>query len=459
MNKSFNLYGSIEVEKNICKYRIELSKAPNLLSEKAAEEELKSGLFAWGDNQQMVVAPMSVKFLNHFLVIYYNLKGHYPLSMLKEVPLEEKLQYFFSVIELFRNLEKIPFTTERLNFVVDPSVEQVKILFFETQNLEVYEKDNEPVKTLRDILASSFTIQDNFIALPKRVDFIEPSSVNIKFVETLFKLDTIDDIYFLVEKTKLEIEMDNLNEKENEDETISVKGKKKKLKNKKPKVEKAVPQKYGAQGRNKPQDKKRFDKKMLVLLALVPIFLVTYFGFNLYIKASNTQEIDANQDISENFLKNEFEDVLLKSYQAVYNNNIEEAYKLLSQLNTTTVDDINLLIEVYYRSNKSSELLDKYPNVANNFINYLVANDLIFSVSDLTSGMKTVNPYIEFEKAVAKSNYEKVLALKPEVEMNARREQQVLTAYIGLGKTQEAMEFANQTKNPDLIKQAANSLK
>jgi len=89
----------------------------------------------------------------------------------------------------------------------------------------------------------------------------------------------------------------------------------------------------------------------------------------------------------------------------------------------------------------------------------LVANDLIYNVADLTSGMQTVNPYIEFEKAVAKNEYEKVLALKPEVEMNARREQQILTAYLGLGKTQEAMDFANQTKNPDLIKQAANSLK
>jgi len=344
VNKSFNLYGSIEVEKNICKYRIELSKVPNLLSEKDAEQELKTGLYAWGDNQQMVVAPMSVKFLNHFLVIYYNLKGHYTLNMLKEVPLEEKLQYFFSVIELFRNLEKIPFSTERLNFVVDPSTEQVKILLFETQNLDVYKKDNEPVNTLRDILASSFTIQDQFIALPKRADFIEPSSVNIKFVETLFKLDNIDDIYFLVEKTKLEIEMENLKEKEIEDELITVKGKGKKLKNKKPKAQKNVPQSYGIQGRKKAQDNKRFDKKTFILLSIIPVFLVAYFAFNLYIKANNTQEINANQDISENFLKNEFEDMLLKSYQAVYNNNIQEAYKLLSQLNTTTVDDINLLI-------------------------------------------------------------------------------------------------------------------
>ena len=67
--------------------------------------------------------------------------------------------------------------------------------------------------------------------------------------------------------------------------------------------------------------------------------------------------------------------------------------------------------------------------------------------------MKTKNPYIEFEVAYMTEDFKTMLTYLDKIEINGRKEQQVIDAYLALGELDNAREFANKVGNPDLIKQ------
>lgn len=458
MNTSFNKKGSLEFEKNFCKYRIETAFIPQIADTAELKEELKQGIYEWKDDSEHLVSIMNAEFLNHFLVIYYNVANLQPITYLKQLDFKEKITYFKSLINLFKKYEEIPFVLEKLNFFVDPLEENVKIIFYETPSLTVYDKSVKPETFLRNLICSTFTYQDEFTGLPKRADFINPSERNINFVRDFFQLDNLEDMYFLIEKHSIEFTVESIEEEPFEE--IADKKKKKSIKSKKaPKVQKNKISQHNRQHNTKQQNKK-IDKKIIGII----IAIVGALGFYLYMTvATSTNDtevvINADQPKSENFESpEEIQNEILKAYQAIYKNDVEGAYKILSVQEKLSVDDIPVLIEVYYRYNKLSELLDKKPNVADDVINYLIANDSLSSIIDLTVDMQTKNPYIEFEKAVINGNHKEVLKLKDEISLNGRRDAIIVNAYLSLNDVPNALKFANETKNPYLIKTVTDSM-
>lgn len=456
MYKHFNKLGNIEVVNNIMKYRIGIENVPEA-DKNIIENELKKKYLSVEND--VFVNPMQIEFMNRFLVIYYNMEHLHTFDRLREFKLMQNIPYYLSLVELGKLHETgLRFSWERLNFVIDEYQEKVRIVFVETPSLKLYEQSDtrNVIEFVRDMIISTLTLQSTFLTLPKRHDFLDASERNVAFVERLYKIENLDDMQMYLETVALDLEQNVSLTEAAEDEP---KVKTQKIKKSKPSKKKNSPKKQPMKKQN--QNNKRFDKKILILLGILPFVFGFYFFAMSTGKTTNEAEksIDASKPITETFSLDTENKKVLEAYQAVYNSDFQTAYELLNSLEKKEIskDDINLLIDVYFKNEKSAELLDLYPNVANVYIIYLVKNNLITKLEEYTEGMTTENPYILFEIAYLKNDYETVLLNKDKVDLNARRESQIVTAMLATGALQEALEFANSTGNPELIKQVESA--
>lgn len=456
MYKHFNKLGNIEVVNNIMKYRIGIENVPEA-DKNIIENELKKKYLSVEND--VFVNPMQIEFMNRFLVIYYNMEHLHAFDRLREFKLMQNIPYYLSLVELGKLHEDgLRFSWERLNFVIDEYQEKVRIVFVETPSLKLYEQSDtrSVVEFVRDMIISTLTLQATFLTLPKRHDFLDASERNVAFVERLYKIENLDDMQMYLETVALDLEQNISLTEEVEDEP---KVKTQKVKKSKQIKKKSSQKKYTTKKEN--QNNKRFDKRTLIMLGVLPFVFIFYFLAMSMGKPTNEAEkpVDASKPVTETFSMNTENKKVLEAYQAVYNSDFQTAYELLTSLDTKDIskDDINLLIDVYFKNEKSAELLDRYPNVANVYIIYLVKNNLITNLEEYTKGMTTENPYILFEIAYLKNDYETVLLNKDKVDLNARRESQIITAMLGTGALQEAIEFANSTGNPELIKQVESA--
>lgn len=467
MYKHFNKYGNIEITDNILRYRISLDYL-GTDDEKKIENELKQKLIEV--EKEIFITPIDIKVVNRYLVIYYNMEHLMSFDRLREFTLLENIPYFLSLVDLALEYEKGNiFSWERLNFVVDEFSKSVKVIFFETNTLKVYDKKVDIIKTVKDMIISSLTRQNTFLTLPKRHDFIDASEENVQFVERLYKLENLEDIQYFLETESLNLEQKEYSITDFQDEDINTNKKEKviKLNPKKNKKTKKASQlnvnKVTKSNHSSKNNKvKRFDKNVITLFIAVGILFIVFIYSKFTSNEPTEPMIQYNEEISNTFtaktnpLNNSESSQILEAYRLVYNSHIEEAYDLINTLptNEISVDDVELIIDIYFRNNKAAEMLDKYPNLANNFITYLISKNEITNLPDYVEEMQTENPYIQFEVAYLKNNSEEVLLYKDQVQMNARRESQIVDAYINTGKYKEALEFARNTNNPDLITRA-----
>ena len=66
--------------------------------------------------------------------------------------------------------------------------------------------------------------------------------------------------------------------------------------------------------------------------------------------------------------------------------------------------------------------------------------------------IKSNHPSIRFEQEYAKKNYQAVIQLQDKVTLDQRRRKAVVTAYLELGQVDQAKQFANKFRDPELSK-------
>ncbi|MEK5105015.1 hypothetical protein MKX83_24040 [Cytobacillus sp. FSL M8-0252] len=459
MYKSFNKLGSIEIEGNQLKYRIATQEI-NVEDPKEIEKDIKRNLVKLDEEKDNYLLPFDIQTINRYMVLYYDLSHTYSLEYLREISLKEKLPYFLSLVEIAKSERKnIYVLWDRMNFVLDKYEKKAKVILFETDHLKIYERENN-LKSVVDIMTYAMTTLNKVLGLPKRNDFIDTSPDNINFIETIFRLDNLDDLSMYIETLMIDLE-----EKENEIEEVPQKSflkntrlpKRKKENEKKPKYKKTE------QKKRKPVDKNNkmmklgvgfFAFTMLVYL-LLPVLLPSSDGS----KGEKEQEIISVEDLDTGkdvFASSEkYNNNLVSAYRKAYNSDYKDAYKLLSNIPKKELSnsDIPLLIKVYNESGKLGSLLDEMPILAGNVITFLLTNDKLESLPEIASTMETKNPYIEFEVSYMMEEYETMLSYMDKIDINGRKEQQIIDAYLALGEKEEARKFANNVGNPDLIKQ------
>lgn len=462
MYKSFNKLGNVEIEGNILKYRIATQEI-NTEDEIEIEKSLKRVLQNTNDHS-IFLLPFDIKTINRYMVLFYDLSSYRGLDYLRELELYEKIPYFLSLIKIAKaeNLN-IRVLWDQLNFVVDRHEQTLKALYFETDTLKVYE-DKDAFKSVVDFMIMSMTTLNKVISLPKRNDFIYTSEENITFVETIFRLENLDDLYMYIESLAIELEMNESENKEEKTEKNSKLFKKFTKEKKKKSTKKTVPT-YRKHKKNDTKTKKADPNKKMMKMSF--IFVGFALGLLLLLPIISPEEKPEEVKLTkeeingkDSFFKEskKYDGELVTAYRKAYNSQYKDAYSILSQVpkNSLSSFDVPMVISVYNNVNKLSVLLEEVPSLASTVVTFLLADedtDQSEKLNEINDAMEVKNPYIQFEVFYSEGNYKEMLKIKDKLEMNGRREQQILDAYLSLGKISDARNFANESGDPNLIKQ------
>lgn len=409
----------------------------------------------------------------------YDVSHYYPMDRLREYnDFKDKLPFFYSILELASQQEKgeIDIIWERINFLIDEVEKNVKVMMYSTKDIENYVSDHKPlVEIVKSIIISTVTILNDTERLPQRKDFIfSEDETSIDFVEQLYPLTSISDIRMLIDSFALDFEESNEVESSDEAESIPTKKKffsKDKLKPKKKNIE--PPQKpqrnkkiktinRNTNDTNKKKMKKGDRNLLIAGIVMVLCIMVSFITPDSSSKPEAKKSIPTEHyklDEKSSYFKGTeskaVQNAIVRAYRLAYNQNYQDAYKAIQPIDKRDLSsaDLQLVIDVYFTQKKIAVLLDEAPvkEVANEIILFLIKEDKIDALPELTKGMKSNNVYIDFEKAYVTGDYEKVISLMDKVEINGRKENQIVEAYLELNRVDDANKFAQKVGNPDLF--------
>jgi len=481
ITKTFNKYGNLEISGSTIQYRLPTEHFSSD-SDLEIHRSIKRGIH---DNPsgKYLIEPIEVKNSGRYTLINYNVEHYSSLDRLREIAFEDKINYYFSLIDIGLSVENnsLDIVWDRLNFAIDEIEEIVKVMIFKTDYVAIFDNNNLTVfENIRNLIVLSLTDLNEVYALPKRANFIfNTDELSIKFVQEMFALNSLKDLRMLLETVELDLEEENIEEAQvssptekkgffrKKDITNTETSKKKKVKKEKAVVQRV--QSYSTKNNKKKNN--RIDKKTKVMLVSI-VLLLSFWGISQLILGSGgsknaTYAINPKKEkmATSTYFKDSNKEAVQKSivraYRLTYNQNYKDSYKILSSINKRDLSftDIPMVIEVYYKQNNLAALLDEAPiqDVSNEVIAYLVKIDKLDELPDIATKMKTKNPYIDFETAYLKEDYKTVISLVDSVEINGRKEQQIVNSYIQLNRFDDATKFAQQVGNPDLIKQIEGS--
>lgn len=472
-NVTFNKFGNLSFSGRDATYRI---PTEHLKSDDVTEIERSIKRVAIGHPlEHQLLVPKEIYNEGRYSLLKYDLNQLDLFDKLIEFSLREKLEYFRSLISIAQEEKRknIKVVWENVNFVVDRHEQNIKVLMYETSSIPVFsDEDMNIVQRVKEMILLSLTRLQKIVSLPKMVDLLEQDETNREFCQSLYHYDNLEDILYLIEETELkylEEEKEEEEEEENEKTKRKLFKKKEKTTKKKPtkpnKQKKVTP--VYASPHNKKKKSNRFDKKTLMLLLAGVAIFILYIGTEFMAGAGDskqntfqevqTQTNDATSAYFKSSDNKAITSSLLRAYRSFYSGRQKDAFTILETINKRDLDvsDLPLVIAVYDAENALAALLDDnpVPEMANEVITYLIKTDRLNRLSEVASEMETSNPYIEFEIAYLNNDYKKVVELKDMVELNGRKEGQIVDAYLQLGQVQEATEFAQTVGNPDLFKQ------
>lgn len=467
----FNKHGNMMFSGNDAIYRI---PTEHLKSDNDLEIERSIKRFAVGHPlEHQLMTPDEVTSEGRYTLLKYDLNQLHAFDRLFEIPLREKLDYYRSLVAfaIEEKRKTLQVSWESSNFIVDTHEKNIKVLLYQTDTIPIFrDNDISIVQRVKELMLISLTRLQKIVSLPKFVDLLEQDQINREFCQSLYQYDNLDDILYLIEETELKyLEA----EREDEDDESEVESspkrglfvRKKKVEKKKKKSPKKQTPVYANPNRNK-KKVSRFDKKTMYLMVGGVITLLLFLGTELMTGSSKeptneSKEVAVSNQASSTYFKSSnnaaITNSLIRAYRASYSGRQKDAYTILETINKRDLDvsDLSMVISVYDAENQLASLIDDnpIPEMANEVVTYLIKKDQLNKLVDISSQMKTANPYIEFETAYLNNDYNKVIELKEMVELNGRKEGQIVDAYLQLGKVQEATEFAQSVGNPDLFKQ------
>lgn len=482
ITKTFNKYGNLEISGSTIQYRL---PTEHFSSDNALEihRSIKRGIHE-NPSGKYLIEPVEVKNSGRYTLINYNVENYSSLDRLREIAFEDKINYYFSLIDIGLSVENdsLDIVWDRLNFAIDELEEIIKVMIFKTEYVSIFDNNNLTIfENIRNLIVLSLTDLNEVYALPRKANFIfNTDEISIKFVQDMFALNSLSDLRMLLETVELDFEEENIKDveiptstekkgffrKKSSNTTTEV-PKKKKIKKEKPIAQRVQP--YSS--KNNKKKNSRIDKKTKVMFISI-VLLLSLWGISQLILGSGgsknatytinpQKEKQATSTYFKDSNKEAVQKSIVRAYRLTYNQNYKDSYKILSSINKRDLSfsDMPMVIEVYYKQNNLAALLDEAPiqDVSNEVIAYLVKVDKLDILPDIATKMETKNPYIDFEAAYLKEDYKTVVSLIDSVEINGRKEQQIVNSYIQLNRLDDATKFAQQVGNPDLIKQIEGS--
>ncbi|MEB8780979.1 hypothetical protein P4G75_27185, partial [Bacillus cereus] len=214
--------------------------------------------------------------------------------------------------------------------------------------------------------------------------------------------------------------------------------------------------------------KKNNSKKTYIILGSVIILAI---GLNFALTSLNDSksaeknkqnakkqyhaEVLKKNKLDNKPLSQDEKDKLFDAYQTALIGENQKAIESLENIgyeNLRSVDQ-QVLDNLYKKTDQVYKLFDKKPSLVKGIVNEMLANNKGDELLKIQEKMESKSPYVDFEVAYINKDWKKVVELKDEVDLNGRREKQIVEAFTSLKKYKEAKDFAQKVGNPVLLEE------
>ncbi|GAB6892128.1 hypothetical protein [Geobacillus stearothermophilus] len=442
-----NKYGEVEVEQNELRYFI-----PIAYTEASELDELEEAYRRKG--KELMDSPYYL-FANNLEVVRnrfcftFQLEEMKAFHYIRQFPFEEQLYYLRSLVEMAKNIEQTPILWDKNSLLVDLTDGKIKTFLFEFDKHPIH-VSQDAVDGLKEMIILALTTLHRVLGKPRRIDFIDQREIVIRFAENILHGKSVSEIGRVVEDTILEIER-QLEQGKKEQPKPSVFEAFKEKWNAKKETAATVEQPIWRFSKKKsnlpaPYEKKKsfWDNKYVYLSAsaLALIFLIgnSTGAFDF----SKPEEAKAKQEQTEVIPSNK----LIGIYRQAITGDKQKALDQLERLGFDNLSkkDQKVMLSLYEETGQPEKAIKLKPEYAEKVVNDLVSNQKYDDLRTLQS--KIDNPVVNYEVAYLDKKWEDVVRLKDKVKMTDRRENQLLSAYLHLGRTDEAKKLV--AESPEL---------
>lgn len=332
----------------------------------------------------------------------------------------------------------------------------------ESEN-KLVEPDEERELSFDDFGKSLFGISAEEISptVNKEVEKVI-QKVNDENTETIDTSETIDviDVVGEVGENKLEEDdtdsekvADDIEDELNTDDVINLS----RVRTAKEKEEKEADEEKMDKDKNRKLLPVMISSGVAIAIASILLVLITTNSFDVrtIIPFMDNETVIADKDEQDEEV--EHEENLISGLRSASVQDYDEAVEYFNNVNFDILDkdDKDIVLLSYLFSNQAEHTLKLDPNFDEIVISYYHAKENLEPLRDLVS----YSDDIEFEVAVHDEDYEKVIEMKDVVTLNEDTEANIVNAYLELGKEDDALAFAKELNDNDVLIEKINKIK
>jgi hypothetical protein len=446
---TINKYGEVEVEQNELRYFI-----PIAYTEASELDELEEAYRRKG--KELMDSPYYL-FANNLEVVRnrfcftFQLEEIKAFHYIRQFPFEEQLYYLRSLVEMAKNIEQTPVLWDKNSLLVDLTDGKIKTFIFGFDKHPIH-VSQDAVDGLKETIILALTTLHRVLGKPRRIDFIDQRECVIRFAEGVLHAKSVEDIEQHLKDTILEVKHQLEQEKKEQPKPSAFTVFKKKWKVKKEVASTAEDPRFQF-SRKKPnlpapyEKKKSFWDNKYVYLSASALALIFLIG-------NSTGAFDFSKPAKEAKAKQEQKEIISSSklinvYQKALTGNEQEALDQLERYGYDNLSkkDQKVMLSLYKETGQSEKAIKLKPKYAEEVVNDLINNQKYDDLRTLQS--KIDNPVVNYEVAYLDKKWDEVIRWKDDVKMTDRRKKQVLSAYLHLGRMDEAKKLA--AESPELI--------
>lgn len=444
---TINKYGEVEVEQNELRYFI-----PIAYTEASELDELEEAYRRKG--KELMDSPYylfanNLELVRNRFCFTFQLEEMKAFHYIRQLPFEEQLYYLRSLVEMAKNIEQTPILWGKNSLLVDLTDRKIKTFLFEFDKHPIH-VSQDAVDGLKETIILALTTLHRVLGKPRRIDFIDQREIVIRFAENILHGKSVSEIGRVVEDTILEIERQLEQEKKEQPKSNVLTAFKEKW-NAKKETAATVEQPVWRFSKKKsnlsaPYEKKKsiWDNKYVYLSASALAFVILIGNSTGAFDFSKPEEAKAKQEQTEVIPSSK----LVGVYQKALTGNEQEALDQLERYGYDNLSkkDQKVMLSLYKETGQSEKAIKLKPEYAEEVVNDLISNQKYDDLRTLQS--KIDNPVVNYEVAFLDKKWEDVVRLKDKVKMTDRRENQLLSAYLHLGRMDEAKKLV--AESPEL---------
>ncbi|MFJ7828413.1 hypothetical protein [Psychrobacillus sp. NPDC096623] len=440
-----NKVGTFEVSGNAISYLQPLSTF-NTQEMDLIEKKYREKMNTLQGHPQVVPAK-DINFQSGQVCHDYDVTGYKSFNTLKTMYLEDKLQYYLSLIELAKNKEiKVLWNTQ--NLLIDEENQLVKVMVIENDALDIV-NETSILNIVKELIVITLTNLEQVFGRPKRSDFFEQKEEVIQFTEMIYlRLNSLHQM-----KEYIEVMYEEVQERKQQEQAEL---EKRLANNKFASLLQRIPF-FRAKTNNTEQlriahfDNEHTKKSAMVgkprennkrfLLGTVGIVLIAIV-LNLVLTNANKNALSNDQTVPSASGETNMEPLYVQAL-------LGESKELMDRLSKNEYDSLSedhqsLLTQLWLEQGEYQRLLEQDEKAVSRITEYLTNQNKPKELDRLQVLLKVDNPHIAFSKGVLTKDPDAIINNRNLVELTDERKIHVVNALLQTGDVEKAKMFVSE---------------